>query len=726
MINVTDINDNAPVFSQSTLKLTIPEDQPVGSVVGNVEATDEDSGRNGEIEYGFSPQESLPETVRCFSIDKHTGQITLVQSLKNQGGNNHEVIIYARDKALSPMKDELTWTFSILEKNDFVPQISFISFEESKDCEIPENSNEGHVIGYFEVTDKDEGVFGETEFLMVNGSNLFELKEENGFYFVSLPIRFDREVQDQYVITVRALDCKGDATCDRLESTIPMLFRVCDENDNEPVFVESEITLTMTEESVPGFLAKFEAFDKDKGPNGEVEFFIPQVAVSGSFNVDNTTGSVSSVLPLDREYLGNVVELPIAARDKGVPMRTTRARLIINLEDINDNPPRFLHNPNFLETFENSNPGMVIGTVEAVDDDTENSDIVYALTSNSSKMFEIGRYQGKISTLETFDYEDKNNREFNIWVIAKEDVEGGLHSVLALVVKVIDRNDNYPVIDYIEKFVEVPWDADDGFEVTHVLAHDDDSNENGRLRFRLLSEDTRFDINSKTGLVYVRERQQSLYSDKDNTFEVVVEVQDCASIDSLSAKSSLFVTFSGNVTLYNHTLVPAINIPMTLSDIEGFIIHIALGAVVLFTAIIILFVLLIKKCSTANQRGDASHHLAANGKLMRPEEELQFSTRRSLGGSATGGGNVHHLQTSTLLQHHTYHRGQGTYQPSCSLNSAASGPSAPPHHLSASSNVDSCSVDDFCGGSSKEASPNCIAAHLVDDSVVFANEMHRG
>lgn len=727
LINVTDINDNAPIFSQSSLKLTIPEDQPVGSVVGSVHATDLDSGRNGQIEYGFSTQESLPETVRAFSIDATSGEITLIQSLKNQGGKNHEVIIFARDKALSPMKDELTWTFSILEKNDFVPQISFNSLLDNSSCQIPENNNKGQVIGYFEVTDKDEGVFGQTEFLMVNGSNLFELKEESGLYFVSLPDRFDRETQEQYIITVRALDCKGDATCDRLESTISMVFRVCDENDNDPVFVENEITLTVTEESVPGFLAKFEAFDKDKGPNGQVEFFIPEVTVSDSFHVDNNTGSVSSVLPLDREVLGDVVEVPIAARDKGAPQRTTRARLIIILEDINDNPPRFLHKPKFLETFENSMPGMVIGTVEAVDDDTENADIVYALTSNSSDLFEIDN-RGQIKALETFDYEDKNKREFKVWVVAKEDTEEELQSVLPLVVKVIDRNDNYPMIDYVEKFVEVPWDADDGFEVTHILAHDDDSQENGRVRFGLLTEHNRFDINSKTGLLYVRDRQESLFSDKDQTFEVVVEVADCASINPLSAKDSLFVTFSGNVTLYNHTEVPAINIPLTLSDIEGFIIHIAIGAVVLFIIIIILFVLLVKKCSGAS-RAAANHraaHLSANGKLMRPGEELQFNTRRSLGGGSShsqhlGGG--HH--SSSLLQHSSSVGGH--------YGGRSSGHAAAPHYLSSCSNVDSSLGDDFsCSSppSSKEVSPNSLmtsaAASQLDDSVVFANEMHRG
>ena len=67
---------------------------------------------------------------------------------------------------------------------------------------------------------------------------------------------------------------------------------------------------------------------------------------------------------------------------------------------------------------------------------------------------------------------------------------------------------------------------------------------------------------------------------------------------------------------------------MTMSNIEAFIVHVTIDAVVLFINVIFLFALLVKKCSEAS-RAAANHstaHLSANGKLMRSEAEVQFST----------------------------------------------------------------------------------------------------
>ncbi len=51
---VLDANDNAPVFSQSVYKASIPENCPKGSSVLRVSATDEDVGSNGDVAYSFS------------------------------------------------------------------------------------------------------------------------------------------------------------------------------------------------------------------------------------------------------------------------------------------------------------------------------------------------------------------------------------------------------------------------------------------------------------------------------------------------------------------------------------------------------------------------------------------------------------------------------------------------------------------------------------------------
>jgi len=60
-VNITDINDNRPVFSESTYETAVVENTTVGETVHIVMATDQDSGTNGEITYEFqSPSKWWP------------------------------------------------------------------------------------------------------------------------------------------------------------------------------------------------------------------------------------------------------------------------------------------------------------------------------------------------------------------------------------------------------------------------------------------------------------------------------------------------------------------------------------------------------------------------------------------------------------------------------------------------------------------------------------------
>ena len=53
-----DVNDNRPVFSQSTYRASVNENTPVGTTVAIVSATDGDSGTNGEVTYSLGVQSS--------------------------------------------------------------------------------------------------------------------------------------------------------------------------------------------------------------------------------------------------------------------------------------------------------------------------------------------------------------------------------------------------------------------------------------------------------------------------------------------------------------------------------------------------------------------------------------------------------------------------------------------------------------------------------------------
>ncbi|KAF3838386.1 hypothetical protein F7725_010154 [Dissostichus mawsoni] len=50
-VTVLDANDNAPVFSHSVYKASVPENSPPDTLVINVSATDADKGVNGDVTY---------------------------------------------------------------------------------------------------------------------------------------------------------------------------------------------------------------------------------------------------------------------------------------------------------------------------------------------------------------------------------------------------------------------------------------------------------------------------------------------------------------------------------------------------------------------------------------------------------------------------------------------------------------------------------------------------
>ncbi|XP_071425978.1 protocadherin gamma-B5-like isoform X20 [Pithys albifrons albifrons] len=71
-VNVTDANDNPPVFSKSVYEARVAENLPAGSLVLRVRATDADAGSNGVVSYSFG---NVPEVVcTLFAVDSESGE----------------------------------------------------------------------------------------------------------------------------------------------------------------------------------------------------------------------------------------------------------------------------------------------------------------------------------------------------------------------------------------------------------------------------------------------------------------------------------------------------------------------------------------------------------------------------------------------------------------------------------------------------------------------------
>ena len=85
-INITDINDEKPVFLQPRYSFDIPEDTVVGTTVGRISATDADSNKNGQVTLSIMSLWGRDK----FSLDSQNGVFILMSRLDaEQVRRNH-------------------------------------------------------------------------------------------------------------------------------------------------------------------------------------------------------------------------------------------------------------------------------------------------------------------------------------------------------------------------------------------------------------------------------------------------------------------------------------------------------------------------------------------------------------------------------------------------------------------------------------------------------------
>ncbi|XP_055498739.1 protocadherin-10-like [Leucoraja erinacea] len=99
LLNVLDVNDNAPEISLTSLSSPVSEDSLPGTVVALISASDRDSGKNGQLQ--CQVENEVPFTLDS-SSKKHLKLLTR-QPLDRESASTHNVIINCRDEGSSPL-----------------------------------------------------------------------------------------------------------------------------------------------------------------------------------------------------------------------------------------------------------------------------------------------------------------------------------------------------------------------------------------------------------------------------------------------------------------------------------------------------------------------------------------------------------------------------------------------------------------------------------------------
>ncbi|CAJ0960732.1 unnamed protein product [Ranitomeya imitator] len=401
-IIVLDINDNAPVFNQSVYKISIRENLPLNTVILTLNATDQDDGANGEIQFSFDDHTS-ESALEIFSLNEQNGEISINAHVDFEEQSFYELSIKAIDKGFPSLQGNCIVQVEIKDVNDNQPDITFTSVTN----DIPENAQLGDVVGYFHVRDKDSGKNGEIK-LDLSPNVPFKIKYlKNRYAFVS-DGSLDREETPQYTIELTASDLGSPPLYRKKRVTI----EVSDINDNAPVFTQSTYNAFIMENSDPGtLLCTVSATDLDEGVNSDLVYSIVESQIDGSsvssfVYIHSNDGNIYAQRSFDYEQI-QVLQITIKVEDSGSPQLSSTVPVFIFILDTNDNPPSLLY-PEHSEDLivheripKSTSAGYLVTKLSAVDlDSGHNAWLVFTLIDPISySSFQVSKLTGEVRTV---------------------------------------------------------------------------------------------------------------------------------------------------------------------------------------------------------------------------------------------------------------------------------------------------------------------------------------
>ena len=161
IVKVSDVNDNVPTFNQTYYSFTIKENSPVYSLVGTVEATDADSGRNKQIYYEITDKDQ-----KAFVIDHTTGVLRVSGILDYELVPNFMLNVKASDYGQPRLSSNVTVFVNLQDTNDNCPLFSSSIYSSS----VQENLSTGTFVTAVKATDKDSGLNGQVVYKIISGN----------------------------------------------------------------------------------------------------------------------------------------------------------------------------------------------------------------------------------------------------------------------------------------------------------------------------------------------------------------------------------------------------------------------------------------------------------------------------------------------------------------------------------------------------------------------------
>ncbi|XP_017766893.1 PREDICTED: neural-cadherin isoform X1 [Eufriesea mexicana] len=517
-VEITDINDNPPLFDRQQYVENIKQDASIGTNILRVSASDEDADNNGAITYSLSSPNN-DQGLEYFEIQPESGWIVLKKPLDRDSYLLH---VRASDRGTPVSHSDVEVQLVVIDRNNKPPVWNEIVYSP---IHIKENVTVGTLVTSIKassgIEDKPrvyyELIDGSTA--QTNRYNTFYLQQrsEGNVIWADIKVnhQLDYESIKEYNLTIR-VENNG---VQQLASEATVYIVLEDVNDEIPLFVEREQETVLEGEPVGSKVTQVNAIDKDGTfPNNQVTYYIVDSDRNEGkdyFEINRETGEIFTKVMFDREKQG-AYALEVEARDgapsarpnsNGQPNSVTKF-IRIGIADKNDNPPYFDKGLYEAEVDENEDIQHTVLTVTAKDHD-ESSRIRYEITSgNIGGAFAVKNMTGAIYVAGPLDYETRKRYELRL--TASDNLKENYTTV---VIHVKDVNDNPPVFERSNYQTQITEEDDRTLpkRILGVNATDGDRDRPQSIVYFLTGQgidpdnpqNSKFDINRTSGEIYV-------------------------------------------------------------------------------------------------------------------------------------------------------------------------------------------------------------------------------
>ncbi|XP_054267149.1 cadherin-89D-like [Macrosteles quadrilineatus] len=481
----------------------VPESLPVGGEVLQVEVHPR---RNLTIQPVDKAEDV--EFFRYRAINKTTVSVRLAQSLEDlvDSPNPRNVLklrlVCDYDDGDDTIMSYLSVTVYVEDVNDHDPEFLNTPYKVSVDELTPTGITIFRGIHAVD-GDKPNTPNSELQYAIVAGNDKGKFTLENSpraALVLRKPLDFDTG-DTAFNLTIMAADQGKPPRA----ATANLQVLVTDSDDLSPKFTR-DIYRTQIMEFYPitgkrihqalRFTPPIHAYDQDRSLNATIRYDIIAGNERHLFSLDPHNGTLFLERELDLDTLpGNTFTLQIQASQDNNPLKTSVARVEVELQDINDNKPQFevdLYNISIVENLPN---GFSVLQVLATDQDQgDNGEFVYHLV-DPSQAFSIDGRSGWLTVRNQAKLDREQRPSLSMRVLAREKlpsvVTPASDSFVSVEVTLLDANDNNPVFvpSNLYEFSTTP-NIPVGHVVGKVQAKDPDLGRNGMVLFQLQRSNT--------------------------------------------------------------------------------------------------------------------------------------------------------------------------------------------------------------------------------------------